>query len=179
MRTRTRLISAVIAAFVIFGVAADAAALTGRDVARDGELTRLKGTLEYRDNEWFLDTPGGSYEVHMGPLGHEESSAFSTGALAHVWGFAIPEHIAPISVTTDGDVYEFWHEERYPLWAGNGDRRNAAEDRGSDGAGRTEGSRGLAVGRAEEQQFPGKSAGSEEELEPRFRNQDQRPGQGR
>jgi len=66
----------------------------------------------------------------------------------------MPDHIAPIRVMSGGQTAEFWHADRYPLWAGSGDRRNAVDP--------TTGAR----------------ATTDETFERGFRNQDLRPGQG-
>lgn len=128
----------------------------------------LSGSVVYRDNEWFLNVHDGLYEIHMEPFGHDESLPFTEGATVEIRGFVLPEHIAPVRVTTGGETYEFRHEQRYPLWAGAGERRNAVEERG-DEQGRMQ-----APGR----QLPADLKEAPEDFEPQFRNQDQWPGRG-
>ncbi len=169
MRTRTKIISVVLATLIVGTVAADAVAEIGRDVASEGRLTDISGSLAYHDNEWFLHAPDGRYEVHMGPFGHDGALAFTEGASVDMRGFVIPEHIAPVTVTIDDHVYEFWHEERYPLWAGTGERQNAVDEHSAD----RDDSQGLGRGLAMAQEE------AREDFEPQYRNQDQRPGRGR
>ena len=107
MRTRITIIAAVLALFVAATITADPAAVIGRDVAQEGSLTDLSGSLVYRDNEWFLNAGDGLYEIHMGPFGHDESLPFTEGAMVEIRGFVLPEHIAPVRVTTGGETYKF------------------------------------------------------------------------
>ena len=104
----------------------------------------------------------------MGPFGHDESLPFTEGAMVEIRGFVLPEHIAPVRVTTGGETYKFWHEQRYPLWAGAGEGRNAVEERGNDQGNMQAPGRQLYLDQKERP----------ENFEPRFRNQDQRPGRG-
>ena len=173
MRTRTMVTGIALIAIVAAGVFASDTVL-GRDVARDGSPAVLAGSLVFDQEEWFLRTDEGTYELHMGPLGHDGSLPWSDGSGAVVKGFALPDHLAPISVETDDGTVEFWHESRYPLWAGDGARRNAVED-GHDG---------LALRRfapAEDELTSDAPRGRTErdEQEPLFRNQVARPGRGR
>ena len=143
MRTRTKILVGLMAALVAGGVVADEARILGRDVAREGRLTSVEGSLEYRDNEWFVDTGSASYQLLMGRYGHEQPLPLTQGAAVDVRGFVVPENVAPIVVATQGDTAEFWHEARHPLWAGSGERRNAAVSAGEQ----TDEARGLAVNR--------------------------------
>lgn len=158
----------------------------GRDVARDGAYSSLSGSLLYEQNEWFLQTDDASLELHMGPYGHDESLPFVDGSETMVRGFVIPGHMSPISVETGGEQYDFWHEERYPLWAGSGERRNAVEEAAR---GEAPGRRIAAVGQsagtpaaeaeeADEAAIPPGWAWRDD-FEPARQNQDQRPGRGR
>ena len=166
MRTRIAIVSSLLIVFLAAGVIAGEVAPVGRDVAREGNLMNLAGTLQYQDNEWYLNTDAGLYEMHMGALGHEGGFAFSDGAPAEVHGFVMPDHIAPISIVSGGQSAEFWHADRYPLWAGSGDRRNAVDPDSSERA-TTDETRGLGATRQTDDTF-----------ESGFRNQDLRPGQG-
>lgn len=155
--------------FPAAGVFADEAEPVGRDVAREGSLTDVVGTLRYQDNEWYLDARGSTYELHMGIFGHEDGLPFSDGATAEVYGFVMPSHIAPIRVVSGGQAVEFWHADRYPLWAGSGERRNAVDpDTGVRANTAEDAGRGL-----------GASGNTDDTFERGFRNQDLRPGQGR
>lgn len=166
---RTRMMIALVLALAMTGIAAaDDTAPLGREVARDGRLTSISGTLAHRSDEWFLDAQRESYELHMGPYGHDESLPFTSGDDAVVHGFFVPKHIAPITVATGGETYRFWSEDRYPLWAGSGALRNSVSENGQD----------LGFEREEEDEaVNGDRVVSG--AEPGFRNRDLRPGQGR
>ena len=195
MRTRMMVIALVLALVAVGAVTADDTAPLGRDVARDGQLSTVSGTLAYRSEEWFLDAQRESYELHMGPYGHDESLPFISGAEAVVRGFVVPNHIAPITVATSGETHRFWNEGRYPLWAGSGALRNSVTENGGERLG-IENGRGLAFGRLSDDERLGRAAEANAiadapqtddgpgrrvaaETEPRFRNRDLRPGQGR
>ena len=166
MRARIAIVSSLLAVLVTVGVVANEVEIVGRDVAREGNLMDVAGTLQYEDNEWYLNTGADIYELHMGALGHEGGFAFSDGAAADVHGFVMPDHIAPISIVAGGQTAEFWHADRYPLWAGSGQRRNAVDPATGERA-TTDETRGLGAGRQTDDTF-----------ERGFRNQDLRPGQG-
>lgn len=129
MRKRTAVIAGGIALAATLGVYAGNSNLVGRDVVRDGALSSESGTLDYRDQEWFLDTGDASYQLMMGRYGHTLDLPYEEGAEAEVEGFSMKDYMTPISVETAGEELEFWHRDRYPLWAGEGERRNAAESR--------------------------------------------------
>lgn len=129
MKRKTVVMAAVIAIIVTLAVQAGDSRLVGREVARDGALTSDTGTLDYRDQEWFVDGSEGSFQLMMGRFGHELDLPYEEGAEAEVLGFTVRDFMAPIVVSTAGEELEFWHRDRYPLWAGSGERRNAAEDR--------------------------------------------------
>ena len=97
----------------------------GRDIARMGTLHTVEGILRSVDDEWALESETTLYELHMGRAGHEAELPFRDGAHAVVRGFVHKEHIAPIVVETGGTASRFWTEDRYPVWAGSGQRRNA------------------------------------------------------
>ncbi|TVQ36490.1 MAG: hypothetical protein EA384_14185 [Spirochaetaceae bacterium] len=146
MRTRTLVLAAMIAAVVTAGLFGDDTRILGRDVAREGRLTGLSGSLEQRDNEWFVEAADGSYQLMMGRYGYQQPLPLEQGAAVEVRGFTVPDYVAPISVATGGDSADFWHEARYPLWAGSGERRNAVDaERGA----RAADARGLALDRRE------------------------------
>jgi hypothetical protein len=101
-------------------------------------------------------------------VGREGGFSFSDGATAQVHGFVTPDHIAPISIVSAGRTAEFWHADRYPLWAGSGDRRNAVDPATGARAAADDDTRGLGAARQTDDTFEGG-----------FRNQDLRPGRGR
>ncbi|TVQ17829.1 MAG: hypothetical protein EA382_18410 [Spirochaetaceae bacterium] len=174
MRTRTVMMVIAIGAVLASGAFAGDEIL-GRDVARGGELRTVSGSLLYDRNEWFIDASSGTFELHMGPLGHDEGLPFVDGSAAVVRGFALGEHIAPIWVATGDETYEFWFEQRFPRWAGEGARRNADEaDRDDYGA------RRLAMDDPAPASSSGFAGGFDRDgFEPAYRNQTQRPGRGR
>jgi len=144
MRTRRVLVGLVLVFAISFGLYADGGAPVGREVARDGSVEELSGDLEHREDEWFVRTEDGSFQLMLGRFGHEKNLPFAEGASAEVRGFSVSEYVAPISVATSGELEEFWHEARYPLWAGSGERRNAVTERRSE---RAEEAHGLALDR--------------------------------
>ena len=174
MRTRTVMMAIALGAVLVFGAFAGDEIL-GRDVARGGELRTVSGSLLYERNEWFIDASAGTFELHMGPLGHDETLPFVDGSAAVVRGFALGEHLAPIWVATGDETYEFWFEERFPRWAGNGARRNADEAERDDF-----GARRLAMDEPSPADAPVLGGGFEREgFEPAYRNRTDRPGRGR
>ena len=93
----------------------------GREVAAQGVLMEYVGTLRYMRGEWFLVRNGDEYELHMGPYGHADEPVFEDGVQAAVHGFVYHNHIAPITVTADGQTHTFWTVNRFPAWAGSGE----------------------------------------------------------
>ena len=169
MRARITIVSSLLAILVTVGVVADEVAPVGRDVAREGTLMEVVGTLQYQDNEWYLEAQGSVYELHMGVIGHESGLPFSNGATAGVHGFVTPNHIAPIRFVTAGHTVEVWHADRYPLWAGSGERRNAVDS--------ASGARANTADDATREL--GASGDTNDTFARAFRNQDLRPGRGR
>ncbi len=93
----------------------------GREVARYGEERILEGTLHYIGGEWYLESGGIRYEMHMGPAGHDSPDLFDEGSSASVRGFFYRDHIAPILIDSTTGQVRFWDEGRFPIWAGRGD----------------------------------------------------------
>ena len=174
MRTRTVMMVIALGAVLVFGAFAGDEIL-GRDVARGGELRTVSGSLLYDRDEWLIDASSGTFELHMGPLGHDETLPFADGSAAVVRGFALGEHLAPIWVATGDETYEFWFEERFPRWAGDGARRNADEAERDDS-----GARRLAMDEPSPVDAPVFGGGFERDgFEPAYRNRIGRPGRGR
>jgi|GEM_PF-1683061 len=95
----------------------------GREVAEYGTRGRLSGILLYKHDEWHLVSEGIVYELHMGPDGHDAAELFEQESAASVDGFIYRDHISPILIeSTTGDI-SFWTEHRFPVWAGEGDRK--------------------------------------------------------
>ncbi len=185
MRTRTMVLILGLSGLIAGGVLAGDAVL-GRDVARDGAYASLSGSLLYEHDEWLLETKDASLELHMGPYGHDESLPFVAGAEAMVRGFVIPGHMSPISVETGGEQHDFWHEGRYPLWAGNGERRNAVETAArGEAPGRQIAAVGQSAGATRAETDEGDEAAIppgwawRDDFDPARRNREERPGRGR
>ena len=169
MRARIAIVSSLLAILVAVGVVADDSAPVGRDVALEGSLTDVTGTLRYQDDEWYLNAGGSVYELHLGVFGHEVGLPFSDGATAEVNGFVTSDHFAPIRIASGGQTVEFWHPDRYPLWAGSGERRNAVDPASGVRANTADdATRGLRA-----------SGDTDDTFERGFRYQDLRPGKGR
>ena len=173
MRTRTIILVIAFTAMTA-AVAFAGSDILGRDVAEMGVFEEVSGTLAYEESEWSLKNSFGTYELHLGPIGHEGSLPFADGADATTYGFVLEEHIAPISVTTVDGTYEFWSESRNPGWAGEGERRNAVADRPADAPV----ARGKSVDNREMTQSFG-SGSARQDSDRGYRNQDLRPGRGR
>ena len=110
-------------------VSADAAGeLDGRTVAENGKRGSVTGILVYESSEWYLKSGDTLYELHLGRIGHDSvtTSTMKEGNSAEVAGFILDKNISPISIVSDGRDYQFRSETGAPLWAGQGDRRNAA-----------------------------------------------------
>ncbi len=177
MRTRTTAMVIALSALVVLAAFAGDAVL-GRDVARDGSIVTLSGSLLYEMDDWMLSTDDGRYELHMGPYGHDESLPLVAGADAWVRGFAIPGHVAPIQIETAGRRLSFWHQGRYPLWAGSGERRHAVEEGPADRDG-IDGRRMMFLDQRSEAEAEPRGWAWEDDFEPAYRHQDARPGRGR
>lgn len=106
---------------------------SGREVANIGVPGVLEGTLHHVKDEWYLESDGIMYELHMGIYGHNEPGMFSEGAQAVVSGFIHHQHVAPILIQTPQTSRGFWSEDRFPLWAGGGAGRNQVEYSGERG----------------------------------------------
>ena len=106
--------------------------LTGRDVADRGKLMTLSGIFESDDDELYLTADGKTYLIHIGPEWYAEKIGFlsvaeraKTSGAATVRGFVYAEDISPVYIALDGKYFAFRHENRAPMWAGRGNRRNA------------------------------------------------------
>ena len=100
----------------------------GRTVAEKGTKGSVSGILDYADSEWYLKAGDKTYDLHLGLFGHDEKTTASlkAGDKAHVEGFILDNHIAPISLSSNGKTYNFRAQDGRPLWSGQGSNRNAA-----------------------------------------------------
>ncbi len=94
----------------------------GRQIAAEGRIETVQGTLGLDGNEWILNVGNIAYNLHLGRYGHEPDLALNEGTSAVVEGFVMERGIAPVSILTEGQELAFWHEDGYPLWAGRGAR---------------------------------------------------------
>ena len=105
------------------------AELDGRTVADKGSRVTVSGTLLYKDSEWYLQSGDNVYDLHLGLYGHDENmtGTMNAGESAKVEGFMLENHIAPVSIVSGGETYNFRDKSGNPLWAGKGVRRNAVK----------------------------------------------------
>ncbi|TVR91915.1 MAG: hypothetical protein EA428_04665 [Spirochaetaceae bacterium] len=150
MRTHKLFIGAALAAFVTVGAVATDTAPIGRDIARDGGLSSLQGEMVRQDGEWYIQSGTELHQLHMGPYGYANEDFLSGLSDVSATGFSVPGHMAPIQVIGEADTVEFWHEARYPQWAGEGERRNQVEERLGAAGERQADARALAFGRSDE-----------------------------
>ena len=123
----------VVAVGICIAVGAFAHDLTGNEVAEKGRLMTLIGILENDGDELYLTADGGkTYLIHIGPEWYAEKIGFlsvaeraKTSGAATVRGFVYAEDISPVYIALDGKYFAFRHENRAPMWAGRGNRRNA------------------------------------------------------
>ena len=140
-------ISVVLMITLTAGVFAES--LLGRDLVDQGVETTLSGSLVYEDGEWYLETGEDLVQLHLGNQDYLDSIGLelTAGENATVVGFLAGEDIAPMTLTVGSDEYRLLDESGFPLWAGNGQRRNqvAGERRGAgrgQASGNFDGSRG-------------------------------------
>jgi hypothetical protein len=106
---------------------------SGKEVATIGVKGTREGTLQFAKDEWYLESNGITYELHMGILGHEEPDMFIKGAPAVISGFIYQHHIAPILIETPQTSKRFWREDRTPVWSGGGGGKNQVAYQGERG----------------------------------------------
>jgi len=121
----------IIALFVALSAAATlwaADSLAGRDIVDQGLKATLSGTLVEENGEWSLRTVGKTYAVHLGNYSilYPKGIGLKDGEQASVSGFLVGEDVSAISLASNGRTYTFREEDGTPLWAGRGNRRNAA-----------------------------------------------------
>lgn len=126
MNTKKLIIPALLLG-VAMQLTATEARPTGRGTAADGARQSLEGILSYKDSEWFIESGSELYQLLMGRFRHEKDLALNDGASAVVDGFVHRSTIAPVSIESSGETMEFWSENRLPLWASAGQRKNAVQ----------------------------------------------------
>lgn len=104
----------------------------GREVARYGTMESIRGELRFENGEWYLAGDDVTYELHMGPAGHDTDDLFEQGSRADVRGFVYRDHIAPVLIESTSGPVSFWDEGRYPLWAGSGNRVQQTDMQGTN-----------------------------------------------
>ncbi|GAB6089955.1 hypothetical protein [Spirochaeta dissipatitropha] len=127
MNSKKLIFSALLIGMAAMQLTAAEARPVGRETAADGARQSLEGSLSYQDAEWFLESGSELYQLLMGRYRHEKDLALTDGAQAVVDGFVHRNTIAPISIQSGGETMEFWGENRMPLWAGAGQRKNAVQ----------------------------------------------------
>jgi len=99
----------------------DSEEIKGKDIAKNGTLTDLSGSLKYEGSEWYLVSEGKSFQIHLGPKSYLESINFklTEGDQAEIKGFVLNDHIAPCTIATAGKSIELRDENGRPAWAGS------------------------------------------------------------
>ncbi len=105
----------------------------GREVSMYGVLGTLTGNIYTMKGEWFINDSGISYEMHMGPIGHDTPDMFIDNTPGTATGFIYKDHIAPITVETANGTFSFWREDGFPLWAGGEGGANRVAVQGERG----------------------------------------------
>ncbi len=129
-------VAGMISVLVLFSTAAWAGdELSGRDFVERGAIAEIAGNLSQEDGEWYLETDGKTYAVHLGnhEILYPDGLTLKAGDSAQVQGYIYGTDIAAIRVISGGMDYAFRSEAGDPLWAGRGRRRNAVESRGERG----------------------------------------------
>ena len=125
---RTAIVFLLVFTAVLSQAAGDTHEVQGRDVAREGILKTFSGVLLHIDTEWYVESEGIRYEMHMGQLGDHADQILIHGVNATLRSFVLGMDMAPIAIEMDGIVLRIWNEDRTPSWAGQGSRRNAQSD---------------------------------------------------
>jgi hypothetical protein len=94
--------------------------LKGRDIARLGQSTTLKGILMQIGEEWGLKVGDTVYAIHLGPREYRTSKRFflKEGQRATVKGFAYKTNVAVTRIETGGKSIMLRDETGRPAWAG-------------------------------------------------------------
>ena len=100
--------------------------LEGKDIAAEGTIISVAGSLKVEEDELYLKTKEAVYLIHLGPEWYSEEIGFAKvdGRSAVIEGFAVSEEIAPVTILVDGNIYTYRQENGLPAWAGRGNRDN-------------------------------------------------------
>lgn len=100
--------------------------LSGKDFVEMGELQLLSGTLLYQDDEWYLNSEGDIYEIHLGDHSYRENIDFNfkDNEEAVVCGFKYNNDIAVVFMAKKENSCQLRTIEGKPLWAGQGKANN-------------------------------------------------------
>jgi hypothetical protein len=123
----------------------------GRGFAEEdlGEMVTFEGVLSQRDEEWYLETDSGRYQLGFGRPDYRDSIGIDlrAGATAEVRGHITEgEEISVVTCDIDGSRYTFRTEEGIPLWSGRYRADAEAQLSQQDGNGRRGGGRGRGGG---------------------------------
>ncbi len=96
------------------------ATLKGRDIARFGQSTTLKGILMQIGEEWGLKVGDTVYAIHLGPREYRTSKGFflKEGQEATAKGFVYKTNVAVTRIETGGKSIMLRDETGRPAWAG-------------------------------------------------------------
>jgi len=104
-----------------------------------GELLTLTGVLSERDDEWYLETDEGVFQLGLGRPDYRESLGITLapGVQALVRGhLADDQEISVVTCDIEGSRFTFRTEDGVPLWSGRYRADAEAEvSRGSTGGG--------------------------------------------
>ncbi len=102
--------------------------LQGRELVELGELKTVSGVLKTDEEEWFLETEEGLYEIHFGDHNYREKIGLKpeAGKKAEVIGFVYQQEgikeidIAACNMNFEGKEFRFRERDGTPLWQGEG-----------------------------------------------------------
>ena len=114
-----RILIIVIAVFSASYIAAEGV-YSGGDIARSGELISIIGDIVEIDDELYISSDSGKYQLHFGPEEYAISIGFEKedGYSASISGYHLDNHISPMDIVVGDKIYRFWDEARRPLWSG-------------------------------------------------------------
>jgi len=94
--------------------------IKGRDIATQGAIQTLSGTLKAVGHEWeLIAADGAEYELHLGPEEYRAAKKFTLkdGEHAEVRGFVFKNHVSPILLKTKGASIELRTETGRSAWS--------------------------------------------------------------
>jgi hypothetical protein len=110
----------------LFAAHAAEKTLSGKDFVRIGKPGTVSGSLLEKDDEWYLKTKNGVYDLHFGNHEYRAQTGIKlqTGKNATVQGFIYNKDVAVGTITIDHKNYQFRRTDGSPLWAGSGKNLN-------------------------------------------------------